>query len=737
MLIFLIRLEIFALMGNLLIKNLVLSRKKVGSLKDKESIILKGINASFQSGQINAIMGPNGSGKTTFLSILFGHSDTDTKTSGIIEYNGEPRNIATWFREASIVEQDTFNITDQTVESMIEFVIKIKSKEFEQFSDSFEPEIKSEESKITVNTTDCKTNSLEIENREITEKVLNHTGSSLEKCKINEKQLSYKSLVTKEKLHEIYDALHLMPILQKNINNISGGERKRVMIAIELVLLKKILILDEPTSDLDSYLALKLIMYLKKIAVRDDIMVIMSIHQPSDQIYKKLDKILFLIDGRVVFFGESSNLINFLSSRNINKPADWTASDFIFEAFYNKSVFKEFQDLNTQVTALLADITAESNLIVSSSSLSNKGKKSILDFNLNALQSFVLFDRAVMSLLKTKSFYLNVFCTVCIISFMLFFTCKSILDTNLSSYRHVPIKLFPISFNPEIRIKDLLFNENLIKNDDKESTELIYKQIYKDFVKSTVSYYFLEEFLLLSNFIIGFTSGIFSMKDQLLNEISKGLYSSITLFVASLALEHLLFIAIGFILAVISIFIGFHYLFSFTDWFFVSIYFSFLSLTSHLINTIFLHPVSSIYVVRSILYFLKTVGSSTTFYIVFYELLKNKLKFAATALRYVLCLIILTVFPSHSLFYLICYSKICNAKMNLQKYVAPLRELKPFDLFEGYEHTNNYYFLRIFNDNAIDYKWMFLVLLGSTLMATSLAIFTFSKVFNPRIAIQI
>ena len=118
-------------MSTIAVKNLVLS--KSSSTKKVSTIILKGINTDFQSGKINAIMAPNGSGKTTFLNILFGKSDSLTKTSGEILYNGKEREIESWKKEVSFVEQDSFKTENQTVESMIKFAIGMKQKEFKDF----------------------------------------------------------------------------------------------------------------------------------------------------------------------------------------------------------------------------------------------------------------------------------------------------------------------------------------------------------------------------------------------------------------------------------------------------------------------------------------------------------------------------------------------------------------------------------------------------------------------------
>ncbi len=78
--------------------------------------------------------------------------------------------------------------------------------------------------------------------------------------------------------------------------NLSGGQRKRANIAMELVNQPKILIIDEPTSGLSSSDSLGLIQRLRKLAKDPErrMMVIMIIHQPSSDIFKLIDRLLLL-----------------------------------------------------------------------------------------------------------------------------------------------------------------------------------------------------------------------------------------------------------------------------------------------------------------------------------------------------------------------------------------------------------------------------------------------------------
>lgn len=67
------------------------------------------------------------------------------------------------------------------------------------------------------------------------------------------------------------------------IKGISGGERKRTSIGVELITNPSIIFLDEPTTGLDSTTALQVILLLKKLAKQGKT-VISTIHQPSSEL---------------------------------------------------------------------------------------------------------------------------------------------------------------------------------------------------------------------------------------------------------------------------------------------------------------------------------------------------------------------------------------------------------------------------------------------------------------------
>lgn len=107
---------------------------------------------------------------------------------------------------------------------------------------------------------------------------------------------------------------------------ISGGERKRVSIAMELVAAPQVLILDEPTSGLDAQAALS-IMELLRLFSRQGLTVICVIHQPRVEIFDALDNLLILELGKSVYSGKASEAkpyfqaLGYFFNPNLN-PAD-------------------------------------------------------------------------------------------------------------------------------------------------------------------------------------------------------------------------------------------------------------------------------------------------------------------------------------------------------------------------------------------------------------------------------
>lgn len=107
-------------------------------------------------------------------------------------------------------------------------------------------------------------------------------------CKLKVKPcLTYSTIID-----EILLSLNLSHRRKETADHLSGGERKRLSIALELVANPSIFYLDEPTSGLDEVTALQCIRTLKNLA-KDGRNVVCTIHQPSAAIFSLFDQVIY------------------------------------------------------------------------------------------------------------------------------------------------------------------------------------------------------------------------------------------------------------------------------------------------------------------------------------------------------------------------------------------------------------------------------------------------------------
>jgi ATP-binding cassette subfamily G (WHITE) protein 2 len=94
---------------------------------------------------------------------------------------------------------------------------------------------------------------------------------------------------------------------------ISGGQKRRVSVAVDIIHSPSVIFLDEPTSGLDSSTAFSVIESLKELAASRGCTIVMTIHQPSARLFNLIDKVLFLANGRVTYNGAVSALTPFIN----------------------------------------------------------------------------------------------------------------------------------------------------------------------------------------------------------------------------------------------------------------------------------------------------------------------------------------------------------------------------------------------------------------------------------------
>jgi ABC-type multidrug transport system ATPase subunit len=72
-----------------------------------------------------------------------------------------------------------------------------------------------------------------------------------------------------------------------------------------------VVMLDEPTSGLDSLTSFVIINYLTKLAKEQGKTIIMTIHQPSQDIYQKFDKLMLMLEGKLIYQGPSNKAVEY------------------------------------------------------------------------------------------------------------------------------------------------------------------------------------------------------------------------------------------------------------------------------------------------------------------------------------------------------------------------------------------------------------------------------------------
>ncbi|KAI9324010.1 P-loop containing nucleoside triphosphate hydrolase protein [Obelidium mucronatum] len=231
---------------------LTLAWKDLGyTIKDKASnesrAVLDGITGTLNPGEVLAVLGPSGAGNGEYLllkDVIAGRKAGTTK--GRVLLNGTERPMKKY---SSYVTQDDSLIGCFTVRETLRWAV----------------------------------------------------------------ELNLPAMSNSDKDHKVQDLLTqfgLVKCANSAIGDpfsrgISGGEKRRLSIAVQLVKEPKVIFLDEPTSGLDSSASFNVMETIKTLARRNQCPVVCSIHQPSPSTYRLFDKVLFLVRGETVYFGKN------------------------------------------------------------------------------------------------------------------------------------------------------------------------------------------------------------------------------------------------------------------------------------------------------------------------------------------------------------------------------------------------------------------------------------------------
>ncbi|XP_022986230.1 ABC transporter G family member 15-like [Cucurbita maxima] len=231
--------------------------------------LLNGLRGYADPGRIMAIMGPSGSGKSTLLDTLAGRLSKNVVMTGHVFLNGKKRKLGNG--DVAYVTQEDILLGTLTVKETVSYSA----------------------------------------------------------------QLRLPSSMTKDELNNIVEATILEMGLQDcadrlignwHLRGISGGEKKRLSVAVEILTRPRLLFLDEPTSGLDSASAFFVIQTLRNVA-RDGRTVVSSIHQPSSEVFALFDDLFLLSGGEAVYFGEAKMAVQFFAEANFPCPSRRNPSD--------------------------------------------------------------------------------------------------------------------------------------------------------------------------------------------------------------------------------------------------------------------------------------------------------------------------------------------------------------------------------------------------------------------------
>ncbi|KAF3796883.1 ABC transporter G family member 7 [Nymphaea thermarum] len=235
--------------------------------------LLADISGEAKPGRLLAIMGPSGAGKTTLLNVLAGQlaGSPRLRLSGILHLNGRARSISAY--KIAYVRQEDIFFSQLTVRETLSLAAELQL-----------PELASSEDR------DRYVNKLLLSMG-----LVNCADSSVGDAKVR---------------------------------GISGGEKKRLSLACELIASPSIVFADEPTTGLDAFQAERVMETLQQLA-QDGHTVICSIHQPRGSVYEKFDDIVLLSEGVCIYTGPAQEALSYFMQLGYNCPDHVNPAEFL------------------------------------------------------------------------------------------------------------------------------------------------------------------------------------------------------------------------------------------------------------------------------------------------------------------------------------------------------------------------------------------------------------------------
>ncbi|KAL3675468.1 hypothetical protein R1sor_025416 [Riccia sorocarpa] len=246
-----------------------LSWKNLSVYVNNESQILHDLCGYVEPGRVCAIMGPSGCGKSTLLDCLAGRTSKNITVTGDIRVNGRKQKIS--YGTAAYLPQECDLLGTLTVSETIYYSAKLRLPS-------------------------------------------NTSAKDLQR-------------IVKDAIEQVglQDSVYT-PIGNWHQRGLSGGEKRRVSIAIALLTRPRLLFLDEPTSGLDSASSFHVVSTLRNLG-RFGRTILCSIHQPSSEVFRLFETVCLLTTGRQVYFGNQPGALKFFERAGfpcptLQNPAD-------------------------------------------------------------------------------------------------------------------------------------------------------------------------------------------------------------------------------------------------------------------------------------------------------------------------------------------------------------------------------------------------------------------------------
>ena len=267
--------------------------------------ILVGVSATVPPGSLFAVMGPSGSGKTSLLDLLAGRKSAadGARVGGSVRFNGAAVSQRSWRRLVAYCMQDDALLPLLTVRETLAYALALQGGP--------PPRARLGRGSKGGRAT-------------LTEPILlQREGSAGEGDD------------AARRVDAVLDVLHLSGVQHQRVGDplkrgISGGERRRLAIGVELVSQPRVLLVDEGTSGLDATHALRVMRALKRLCVLGHT-VVCTVHQPRANIFRLFDGLLLLHRGAPAYCGPAQEAIQWLQAAGHACPQFENPADFMLD----------------------------------------------------------------------------------------------------------------------------------------------------------------------------------------------------------------------------------------------------------------------------------------------------------------------------------------------------------------------------------------------------------------------